>query len=199
MVGRKSVDASCGGAPIAKRRSHAVDDRRDAVFPQQFRERAMGQRSPCHGWKVRLIIGLERTHLVGWHSYLLFSGAQRSARRPHLETMQQQFPPACQAFLGRCPDSARERASSKSDFFVDAMYCSYIATVRSFKGDCTARAGEWATTPLWLRGHSHGSDPVWRGVQLPSNSVARPPAPMRLEPGGIEPPAMDVSGEGISS
>ncbi len=38
------------GAPIAKRRSHAVDDRRDAVFPQQFRERVIGQRSPCHGW-----------------------------------------------------------------------------------------------------------------------------------------------------
>ena len=38
------------GAPIAKRRSHAVDDRRDAAFPQQFRERVIGQRSPCDGW-----------------------------------------------------------------------------------------------------------------------------------------------------
>ena len=85
-------------------------------------------------------------HLAGRHSYLLFSGAQRSARRPNLETMQQQFPPACQAFLGHCLDSARKRASSKSDYFVDPMHCSHIATAHSFKGDCAAKAGEGATT-----------------------------------------------------
>lgn len=39
------------GAPIVKRRSHAADDRRDSVFSKQFRERVVGQRSPCHGWK----------------------------------------------------------------------------------------------------------------------------------------------------
>ncbi len=86
-------------------------------------------------------------HLAGCHSYVLFSGAQRDARRPNIETMQKQFPPACQAFLGRCLDSARERASSESDYLVDAMHCSHIATVRSFKRDCAAKAGEWAITP----------------------------------------------------
>ncbi len=39
------------GAPIVKRRSHAVNDRRDTVLPEQFRERVVGQCSPCHGWK----------------------------------------------------------------------------------------------------------------------------------------------------
>ena len=40
-----------------------------------------------------------------------------------------------------------ERAFSKSDYFVHAVHCSHIATVRSFKGDCAAKAAEWAITP----------------------------------------------------
>ena len=75
-------------------------------------------------------------HLSGCSSYLLSSRFRRFGDRPDLETMQQKFPPRCQALLAECLNSDRERKYGVEDYFVKAKHCGHIAIARSFEGKC---------------------------------------------------------------